>query len=201
MNGVCGVERRGEHRGLAVALPVDQPHLVAVGERSRRGIVLDVAGRLPGGQRAVAQVADRPPAAVLPVDALDEGRDHLSQLGEHGRAGVVGFPQLVGAEAQQQRLEGLPGAVDAEVAARRGGQQAAQRVRCAGAHGPVPGARVVAGAQRVCVAEVVTGRGHEPGVGLERVVERLLVAAPVGRVVDLGRRDVLPAAAGALSVA
>ena len=90
--------------------------------------------------------------------------------------------------------------MDAEVAARGRGQQAAQRVERAGAYGALPRVGVVAGPGRVRLAEVRFGDVHEPGIGLEGVVERLAVAAPVGQVADLGGGEVLPAAAGAFGV-
>jgi len=195
-----GVQRRGQHRGLAVALPVDQAHLVAVREGSGEGVVLDAPGRQAGGQRAVAQVVDRPLAAVLAGDPLHEGRDHLLQFGEHGGPHPLRFVEFVGAEAQQQRLKGLPGAVDPEVASGCRGQQAAHGVERLGADGPLVGGRLVVRRPGMESLEVRLRAADEPGVGLERVVEHFAIAPPVGGVADLGRGDVLPAAVRALGV-
>ena len=114
----------------------------------------------------------------------------------HGRAHALGLVELVGAQAQQQGLEGLAGAVDPDVAAGGGGQQAAQRVERFRAHCAFPGRRRVVPGPRVDSAEVLLGMFQPAGVGLERVVEDFAVAPAVGEVVDLRRGDVLPAAFG-----
>ncbi len=71
----------------------------------------DVVG-LPARGR---QVLGPSSAAFGDVDALEEGRDDLAQLGEHHVRVPPGFGKWVQAHAQQQQLVGLPGPVDSDV--------------------------------------------------------------------------------------
>ena len=96
---------------------------VEVDQRDRRRLL----GRLLGEQRvdqlggALArrrQVVRPPQAALGHVDSAQEARDDLAQLMEHQLAVLACFGQRVGLQPQEQRLEALPAAVDADVGQR-----------------------------------------------------------------------------------
>ena len=72
-------------------------------------------------------------APIGPVDPSDERRDDLAQLFQHHRGVLDGFGQRVGPHAEQQRLERLAAAVDADVRQRRRGQDAPRGVARLGA--------------------------------------------------------------------
>ena len=101
-----------------------------------------------GRLAAPLQVGDPLAAAVGPLDPGDEARHHLLELAQDHLAVLARLGQRRGHQPQQQLLVGLAGGVDADVAQRRGGQQAAQQVERLGADRAAPGALGLAVAAR-----------------------------------------------------
>ena len=131
-------------------------------------------------------------AAVRLIDSHQERRDHLAQFRQHLAGARADLRQRVRAHAQQQRLERLSRAVDAEVRLRGRGQQAAQRVERLGANrGAMHGVRI-GGALRIPAREVLLHRSDPRGVALERAVHRLHVPIAKPAVAELGRHVIPP---------
>ena len=140
-----------------------------------------VAVEVQAGGPALARLAPalevaHPLAAALgALDARDEARhDGLDRV-EDQPAVVARLRQRVAEQVEDQLLVGLAGGVDAHVAERGGGQQAAQEVVGLGVDGAAArGVRLPFGAG----VGLVDPRAHDRqrvGVGLEQAVHRLLV--------------------------
>jgi hypothetical protein len=107
-----GVECRRRHLQLSLRVVVGEDHLRAEGrggasEQRRR----DAARRLPRR----GEVSRPGAAAVRDVDALEEGGNHLAKFGQHQVGDGARLGEGVRAEAKQQRLVRLSGAVEADV--------------------------------------------------------------------------------------
>jgi hypothetical protein len=125
-------------------------------------------------------------AAVGPVDAREERRDDLPQLGQQAVGDVAGLGELVRSQAQQQPLVGLPGGEHPDV--RRGGrrQQAAQQVERLRLRGVVVDERRGGVILGPALADPVQHLGHQRGVGVEDRVEGGLVRRGVRPGHDVG---------------
>ena len=146
------------------------------------------------------QITTPADAAVRPVDPLQERRNHPPQLSKHQVGQLASLGQRMGAHPEQQHLVGLAGAVDPHVGPGRGRQEAAQRVqRLRANHRAIDCVRI-RGRLRMSCSEILL-QGLDPaGVGFECSVERRLERPAVRLVLQLGRYDVLPAAARPVGV-
>ena len=191
------VERGGDDLGLARRVVVGQRDLghqrrLDAVEGLRRHGASVLAGRL--------EIAAPGDAAVLLVDAGQERRDDLAQLGQHHVGVVPRLGQRARPQPQEERLVPLPRAEDADVGVGRGGQEAAQAVEGLRPDGALVDALGRAFFPRVAGHEVLF-QGLDPtGVGRERVVQHLDKALPHRVTVELGGHHVLPQVAGPVRV-
>ena len=154
------VRVRVAHRGEELLLAVG----IEVGEDDRRSGLRRLAAEEPAdvlgrGLAGVAEVLGPGAAALRAVDAGQERRDDLPQLGEHHRRVLLRLGQRMRPHAHQERLEGLPGAVDPDVRQRGAGQDAASGVTRLGLDRLLVDEIGVAGLLRVAGARPV----HEVG--------------------------------------
>ena len=117
-----GVADRRQQLVLGVGIEVDERHGCGVGWCHPTEQHVDQGGGVGARARQVVAPAS---TAVGQVDPAQEARDDLAQLLEHQLAVGAGLGERVGAQADQQRLERLPGAVHADVGERRRRQHAA----------------------------------------------------------------------------
>ena len=186
----AGIQRRGDELQLAIGVEVRQGHFRAGLRFPAREAGGDVFHCLSRG----GEIAGPPTAAIRLVDAREERGDHLPQLDEHLAGARTDLGERARAHPQEQRLEGLAGAVDADVRLRRRRQHAAQRVERLGADGrPVDAVRI-SRRLRIPALEVFLHRRDPFRVPLERVVHRAHVAVAQRAPFEL-RRDVIPPAA------
>ena len=190
------VADRRQQLVLGVGVPVDERDGLGgcrrlVGEQR----LDELGGALAGGRQVAAPAA----AALGDVDAAQEARDHLAQLVEHQLAVVAGLGQRVGAHSQQQRLERLAAAVDADVRQRRP-RAACPRVASSAL------ARVAwrntkslsSGCRSTVVADVIGDRREHLAVGVEQAVHVADVAGaePAGEDRRVTEEAVAPAEPG-----
>ncbi len=176
------VAHRGEELVLAVGIEVGEDDR---GSWLRRLAAEKLADELGRRLARVAEVLGPGAAALGAVDAGQERRDHLPELGEHHRRVPLRFGQRMRPHAHQERLEGLPRAVDADVRQRRPGQDAASGVTSFGLDGLLVDEVGVAGLLRVAGARPIHEVGKDTGVGVEEHVEVGDVARPQRRPGDL----------------
>ena len=187
----AGVQRGGHHLRLPVGIEFGQRHLGL--------LIVPIVARhavqqLPGLLLAAAQVVGPKAAPPRLIDPPQERRDHLPELLEHRAGHFAAFSQRVRPHPEQQRLVRLSGAVDADVRARSGRQQAAQRVERLGADGPAVASLRVLRSRRLPLAVMPLHRLDPARIRFEGPVENADVRLPQRRVLDLARDDVLPPA-------
>ncbi len=159
-------ERVGHHPLLAVRVEVDQPHRGAGRRRLGRPEQLGAERRgRPLGRPQVGRVRA---AAVGPVDAGEEVRDHLAQLDQHPAGALARLGQRVPEHPHQHRLVGLARGEDPDVGRGRRRQQPAQRVERARPHGPRPRPVVLGGVARGGLGHPRLHPRQQLGVGRRR---------------------------------
>jgi hypothetical protein len=126
-----GVERRRHHLDLPVGIEFGQRDVRTLFGRERRH---DRPCRGVESAARVREILDPAAAAVRLIDARQERRDHLTQLHEHRLRMRSDLVERVREHPQQERLERLAGAEQADVGAGRRRQQTAQRVERLGAN-------------------------------------------------------------------
>ena len=121
-----GIEHGGDELVLGVGIEVDECHHRPAARG--RHVGKSASARSSIDDAVLLQVGRPRRAPIGQVDATQEGRDHLAQLGEHDVRVPTGLGQRMGPHAEQQLLVGLTGAVDADVREAGGGKQPAQGV-------------------------------------------------------------------------
>ena len=131
LRGARRLEQRGREQVLLAALDADQLDRgrVALG-RGGPAPAAPPRARWPAGARAGRRSTRRRDRAL---DAPDEARDHLGELGEDHVAVLARLRQRRGHQTQEQLLVGLARGEDADVAERRGREDAPQQVERLGA--------------------------------------------------------------------
>ncbi len=147
-------------------------------EKTRRECVHLV----PAGGEVTAPL----PSPVGPVEAREERRDHLAELGVDELGVGADLRQGVAPHPQQQVLVGLAGAVHADVRERRRREQAPQGVECPGPHRLAVGEVGDGAVVRVRPRQVRLHERQELGVGVEHPVHVADVAGAESRVEHLG---------------
>ena len=120
------VADRGEQLVLGLGIEVDECDRLRWRGRPRPPTSDSTSSAVRS--RVVAEVVAPADAALGDVDPPQEAGDHLAQLVQHQLAVVACLGQRVGAQTQQQRLERLTAAIDADVGQRRRRQDAAHGV-------------------------------------------------------------------------
>ena len=132
-------KRQAASRSSSVPVDVEQLDRGARPRRRRGGRARAARPSSSVALAALLQVGDPLAAAVGALDPGDEARHHLLQLAQDHAAVLARLRQRRGHQPQQQLLVGLSRGVDADVAQRRRGQQAAQQVERLGADRAPPG--------------------------------------------------------------
>ena len=178
---------------------------IEVGEGDRRarlglGGAEEPVDELGGVVAPLREVLAPHAAPIGPVDPGDERRDDLAQLFQHHRGVLDRFGQRVGPHAEQQRLERLAAAVDADVRQRCRGQDPARRVARLGADALLVREVGVGRVFRVTLARPVEELREHAGVRVEETVEVGDVTPRERGVGEDGAVAVVPVAAAELPV-
>jgi hypothetical protein len=120
-----GVERRRDDLLLAERVVLRKCHDVAGARLHPLGVP---AGDVGGGLARAALVLRPRDATVGEIDPPEERRDHLAELAEDEVRILAHLGERVRAQPQEHHLERLSVGVHAEVRARAGGEQHAERV-------------------------------------------------------------------------
>ena len=191
------VADRGEELVFGVGIEVGEGH-----RRTRlgNGSAEEAVDELRGLAARLREVGAPGNATIRPVHASDERRDDLAQLLEHHRRVRLCLGQRVRPHTEQQRLERLAAAVDADVRQRRGGQDAAGGVARLWPDALLVGEIGVGRVLRVTLPGPVEQLREHAGIGVEQPVEVGDVAPSEGRVGEHGAVAVVPVAAAELAV-